>query len=404
MASSYTIRDGDTLDYIAKQLGVDAGQLAADNNISAGSALKTGTVLSVPQTQQNGKAQTGSVTAGVTPSQAATPYTGLSGLSQQTSQKLGEYSQGYKPSESVAAAQEYLNSILNSKPEAYQSQYQQNLDELYDRIMNREKFQYDLNGDMLYQQYKDQYQKLGRQAMMDTTAQAAAMTGGYGNSYAATAGNQAFQAYLQQLNEVVPELYQLALSRYQQEGQDLADRLSLTQSMEDQAYGRYRDTVSDWENERSFANSDYWAKYDADFSNYQTMLNYWNQIAQQENAQWNSDRDMAYSQAMALIQAGKLPSYDLLGMAGISEYDARQLLAAVRGGGGGSGSRSSSSGGTVTKDNTGENTGFVDTLQKLSKDASNAVVSMKNSESEGQKVANAIDALKKLKSKGMTTK
>lgn len=271
---------------------------------------------------------------------AASPATGtaaapLKGVSENTAGKLNQYSQGYQQSGNVQAAQDYLNSVLNKKPVA-----DAQLSQLYDRIMNREKFSYDLNGDALYQQYKDRYQNLGRQAMMDTMGNATALTGGYGSSYATTAGNQAYQQYLQQLNDIVPELYQQAYNRYTQEGNDLLNQYNM-------AYGRYRDAVGDWENERSYANSDYWQRYSADYADYQNMLNYWSQMAQQENANYYTDRDYAYNLAMAIIQKRQMPSDDILAAAGMTQEDAKQLGARVSGSGGsGSGSKKKSSGGT----------------------------------------------------------
>ena len=85
------------------------------------------------------------------------------------------------------------NTLLTSEP-TYTDNWSNTLNDLTNKVLNREKFSYDLNGDALYQQYKDQYTNLGRLAMADTIGQASAMTGGYGNSYAATAGNQAFHA------------------------------------------------------------------------------------------------------------------------------------------------------------------------------------------------------------------
>ena len=61
--------------------------------------------------------------------------------------------------------------------------------------MNRKEFSYDLNGDMLYQQMKDQYQVLGKTAMQDTMGEAAALTGGYGNTYAQSVGQQTYDEY-----------------------------------------------------------------------------------------------------------------------------------------------------------------------------------------------------------------
>lgn len=121
----------------------------------------------------------------------------------------------------------------------------QKLTDTMDAIENREKFSYDLNGDMLYQQYKDQYTNLGNLAMMDTMGQAAAMTGGYGNSYAQSVGQQAYQGYLQQLNDKIPELYQLAYDRYSREGDEMYNKLSAYGNLYNTEYGEYRDSVSD---------------------------------------------------------------------------------------------------------------------------------------------------------------
>ena len=80
-----------------------------------------------------------------------------------------------------------------SNPMPYSSSWRGQLDDIMNRIMNREQFNYDLNADALYQQYKDQYIHGGNLAMQDTMGQATAMTGGYGNSYAQSAGQQTYQ-------------------------------------------------------------------------------------------------------------------------------------------------------------------------------------------------------------------
>lgn len=95
------------------------------------------------------------------------------------------------------------------------SPYIAQLNSLYDQIVNRKPFQYDLNGDLLYKQMADQYTQLGQQAMRDTMGQAAALTGGYGNSYANQVGNQAYQQYLTALNQQIPDLYDRAYNAYQ---------------------------------------------------------------------------------------------------------------------------------------------------------------------------------------------
>ena len=76
-------------------------------------------------------------------------------------------------------------------------------------------------------------------AMMDTLGQAATLTGGYGNSYAQGAGQQAYQSYLQGLNDKIPELYQLALERYDREGDRLYKGYTMLNEQEGQDYDRY---------------------------------------------------------------------------------------------------------------------------------------------------------------------
>lgn len=149
------------------------------------------------------------------------------------------------------------------------------LKQAVDRINNREKFTYDLNGDMLYQQYKDQYMRQGRLAMQDTMGQAAALTGGYGNSYAATAGNQAYQSYLTQLNDVIPQLYQLALDKYDREGQDMYNRASLLGSMYGTEYGEYRDRVGDWNTEAARLGDRYNSERNFDYGRFSDDRNYY---------------------------------------------------------------------------------------------------------------------------------
>lgn len=106
-------------------------------------------------------------------------------------------------------------------------QYINQLDSIYNQIMGRGPFAYDLQGDMLYRQYADQYTQLGKQAMRDTQAQAAALTGGYGNSWAESAGSQAYQGYLSQLNAMVPEFYDRAYNAWLNEGDQLMQQYDM---------------------------------------------------------------------------------------------------------------------------------------------------------------------------------
>lgn len=207
---------------------------------------------------------------------------GNTGYSSYTSGKLGTLESGYSPSSSVTAAKAYLQQVQSAKPGAYQSRWDEELTSLYDQITNRKAFQYDLGEDALYQQYKEQYQRLGRQAMEDTMGQAASLTGGYGSTYSEQVGQQAYNAYLQSLNDIVPDLYDRAYSRYQDEGQELYNRYSLVEGRESMDYSKYRDTVSDYYSDLSDARSAYNAERSFDYQQYSDQLSYWASKAAQE--------------------------------------------------------------------------------------------------------------------------
>jgi hypothetical protein len=150
-----------------------------------------------------------------------------------------------------------IQDLENNPVGAYQSRWQSQLDNALNAITNRKAFNYDFNADPMYQAYKDQYTKLGKEASMNAAANAAALTGGYGNSYAVTAGAQANQQYLTQLNNIIPELYNLAMNRYKMEGDELNNRYAVLGDADDRDYGRHRDTVGDWKDQLAYLQSAY---------------------------------------------------------------------------------------------------------------------------------------------------
>lgn len=145
-------------------------------------------------------------------------------------------------SSTVQQAQSTLKQLSGRN---YQSQWQPRINTMMDQYLNRDKFSYDLNADALYNQLRDQYRLMGQQAMMDTMGQAAMLTGGYGNSYAQSVGQQAYQGYLQQLSDKVPDLYQLALDQYINEGNQMQDNIGMMMQQDSLDYDRYRDQMAD---------------------------------------------------------------------------------------------------------------------------------------------------------------
>ena len=163
----------------------------------------------------------------------------------------------YTESDSVKKWREQMEANAGLKPADYTSQWQDRINSTMDNILNRKEFQYDVNNDALYNQYKDRYVNLGQNAMMDTMGQAAKLTGGYGNSNAQMVGQQAYQSYLQGLTDKIPELAQLAQSRYNQQGQDLYNQLNLMSNQEQQDYSRWNDMYSKWLTERDYLANQY---------------------------------------------------------------------------------------------------------------------------------------------------
>ena len=101
---------------------------------------------------------------------------------------------------------------------------------LYEQLMNRGAFKWDMQADDVYRQYEDMYTNAGNLAMKDAMGTAAGLTGGYGNSYASLVGNQANQAYMTQLAAMIPELEDRAYQRWLGQGDELMSQYELALS------------------------------------------------------------------------------------------------------------------------------------------------------------------------------
>ena len=221
------------------------------------------------------------------------------------------------------------------------------IEEMLNQVLNRDAFSYSTADDPLYQQYASMYEREGNRAMNDTLASAAATAGGM-NSYAMTAANQANNYYMSQLGDKIPELYQLAYEMYLQDIDNQVRDLGLLQDMDDTQYGRYRDTLSDWYNDRDFAYNkyrddvgDYWLQKNFDNSNSKWQSEFDHMVSQDALAQQNRDQEWdwetsqttsntAYNKAMELLYAGAMPDAAMLKQAGMTEQQASTILAAVK--------------------------------------------------------------------------
>lgn len=233
--------------------------------------------------------------------------------------------------DSVSTAQNYLNNVIANKPGSYQSKYTGQLSNLYDQLMNRGPFTYDMNGDALYQQYAQRYAQQGKQGMRDMIGQANANTGGYGSSYAQTAGQSAYNSYMAQLQQAIPELQSSAQTRYDNETNQITNRYNLVNTADQSDYNRFRDNVGDWQNERTYAANRADTEYDRAYTQWSDSVNAGMTAEGNQRQIEQNDKSSAQSMVTTMINAGVKPSSELLKQAGYSEKDAYALVKKKKG-------------------------------------------------------------------------
>lgn len=180
-----------------------------------------------------------------------------------------------------------LTSAYDKKAPTYNSNYSDQIDELLNSIVNKKDFDYDMNADPLYQQYKDQYVREGDRAMRDTAGNAAALTGGFGSTYGVGAASQANDYYLSQLNDKVPQLEQNAYGKYRDDVNDQYNQLGAVQGEEQRQYQQYLDDLGQWNNDRSY--------YTGMMQEAQGQQNFYDNMDYNKYltdlGQWNTDTD-----------------------------------------------------------------------------------------------------------------
>lgn len=243
---------------------------------------------------------------------------------------LSEVQQGstgsFDHSDTLDYYKQQVDAMENNKPGAYSSAYTDQLQAMYDSIINRQGFTYDINADPFYQMYADKYTVNGQRAMQDAMAQASALTGGYGNSFGQMVGQQAYGEYMRGLTDKAIDLEGRAYGRYQDEGNDMLARYKMMLDAENQDYGRYQDALDRYWQEKQYAQGLYDDQWAREYGVYTDDRNYETQKDQIMYEREQQARDNAYATAMQILQTGQMPSAALLAAAGISPEDA-QLLA-----------------------------------------------------------------------------
>ena len=276
-------------------------------------------------------------------------------------------------------AMQALEEMKHSAPR-YGSEYDEQIRALYEQIVTRGPFRYDASTDPLYRQYAEAYTAQGERAMRDTMGRAAALTGGYGSSYAQSVGQQEYDEYLRRLAEVLPQTYAAAREDYEAEGEALQEKLAAARELEGRDYERYLDRLGQYnreldaarseadtayarmtqEDERAYsraqdayaretaaekeayerAQDDYARRAAADETrarreseDYSRALEE-NKLAyeraQAEGKLRRSEREAYYQRLLGLIEAGYEPTAEDLAMAGLSAAQARALVEKAR--------------------------------------------------------------------------
>lgn len=235
----------------------------------------------------------------------------------------------------VQALKDKLTALEGNKPGAYTSQYEGQIKNVLDTILNRKAF--DINTDANYQQlydlYSQHYAQNASRAARDAMGQLAGLTGGYGNTYAQTVGTQQYDNIMQGLNDNDINLMNLAYGMYQDDRNFDLNKMNTLRGLESSDYGKYRDLMSDYYTDLNHYTNRYntaWgnqyqlnrdtindARYE-DERDYQRELDALNRELAAEaleyEREWNEDErsysrnNSAFQNALSLAKAGYDPS------------------------------------------------------------------------------------------------
>ena len=179
-------------------------------------------------------------------------------------------------SDAYYQAMDLMNSKLQELTDG-KTKWTDKYEEAMNNYLNREDFEYDVDQDPLFQQALASAMNSGKSAMQDTIGQASALTGGYGSTYATSAGNQAYNAFIEDAYNNLPEYYNMALQAYQAEGQEMYNQVAMLGEADANEFQR---EYTEWQ--ASFDNAN----------------NLWNQ----EFNTWQGETNQAYNSANIQLQ------------------------------------------------------------------------------------------------------
>ncbi len=208
---TYKIQSGDTLTKIAQKYNTTVDAIANANGIKNKNLIYTGDTLQIPDGMY-GDYQMGGTSIDV----AGTNQEGTG----------------------AEKARKEIISWQTKRPEMGKDTYSDDIKALVSTLTGMD-FTYDPKSDIVYKLVRDENMKNARLAMEDTLGKASALTGGYSNTYAQGAANQAYLGELTKTAEFIPELYRAAYDRFSDERDGLSDAIKLLSDLESEEFDKY---------------------------------------------------------------------------------------------------------------------------------------------------------------------
>lgn len=144
----------------------------------------------------------------------------------------------------------------NAMPGAYQSQYKDRINETLDAMGGAgADSAVDTLLDKAYQQYRQLTGQNAAAAAQNAVDVTNGLSGGYGSDWAGNVAQQGYNEAMAAVDDAMPSLRAKALNQYQNQQNDLADRLSALMNQESMAQNQYNGSVADAENMRDYRQS-----------------------------------------------------------------------------------------------------------------------------------------------------
>lgn len=207
----------------------------------------------------------------------------------------------YDPFKTSAKTNEYydlMKQTEGNKPDAFKSRYEGAVQSILDGILNKKSYNLtdDRNYNLLYNQARESYMNAGQKAMRDAMGAAQAQTGGYGSTAAQIAGSQAYDNYLQGLNDQNAQLAGLAYQMWQDENADRYNQLNAVTGLDNTDYQRWANDYRNWQDDRNYFANQYQNMYNNDWGEYQYGTNLDYNIWNDDYNHWLQNRDYLANQ------------------------------------------------------------------------------------------------------------